>query len=915
MSDETDLPADGAPTPPPRPSDIEPIKLEDEMQRSYLDYAMSVIVSRALPDVRDGLKPVHRRILYAMKEGGYDWNRQYRKSAKAVGDVMGNYHPHGDAAIYMTLVRMAQPFSMSVRLIDGQGNFGSMDDDPPAAMRYTESRLTRIASQMLDDIDKETVDFQPNYDESTTEPQVLPAQFPNFLVNGAGGIAVGMATNVPPHNLSEAIDACIAYAQNREISIDELMEIMPGPDFPTGGAILGRSGIRNAYHTGRGSVVMRAKAEIVARGNDREQIIFTEMPYQVNKAKVVTHISHLARDKVIEGISEVRDESDREGIRLAVDVKRDHQADVVLNQLWRHTQLQTSFGCNMLAIDGGRPEMLNLHRIVQAFVQFREEVITRRTAHDLEEARRRSHILVGLAVAVANIDMVIELIRRAPDPATAKAQLMERKWDATDVAGYIKLIDDPEYALEEDGVSYFLSERQAQGILALQLSRLTGLERDKIGEELKDLAVKIEDFLDILSKQERVVSILVDELAAVKEAYGHPRRTVIEDFEGDIDLEELIPREDMVVTVSHSGYVKRVALETYRAQKRGGKGRTGMSTKDEDFVTQLMVCNTHTPVLFFSTDGMAYKMKVFRLPAGTPQSRGKAMVNVLPLNKDQSISAFLPLPEDEEEAGNLDVIFATSKGSVRRNKLSDFLNVRSNGKIAMKLDEGESLVNVAIAREDQDILLASKGGKAIRFPVEAIRVFQSRASMGVRGINLADEDRLISMTIVNHSDASTEEREAYLKHAAAIRRAQEEGTADFEATSLSAERLAELEANDQYLLTVAEDGLGKRSSIYEYRITARGGKGVELMGLDRGKQRAVAVAAFPVLEEDQLMIVSNGGQVIRTPVRDVRIGGRATRGVWIFRVAEGEKIVSVARIEDDGEEDSADETEAPAAEE
>ena len=900
MSDESDLPE---PSAAPAPSDIEPIRLEDEMQRSYLDYAMSVIVSRALPDVRDGLKPVHRRILYAMKEGGYDWNRAYRKSAKAVGDVMGNYHPHGDAAIYLTLVRMAQPFSMSVRLIDGQGNFGSVDDDPPAAMRYTESRLTRIASQMLDDIDKDTVDFQPNYDESTTEPQVLPAQFPNFLVNGAGGIAVGMATNVPPHNLSEAIDACIAYAENRDVGIDELMEIIPGPDFPTGGAILGRSGIRNAYHTGRGSVLMRATAEIVARGNDREQIIFTEMPYQVNKAKVVGHISQLAKDKVIEGIAEVRDESDREGLRLAVDIKRDHQADVVLNQLWRHTQLQTSFGCNMLAIDGGRPEMLNLRRIIQAFVQFREEVITRRTAYELEEARRRSHILVGLAVAVANIDEVIELIRRAPDPATAKAQLMARQWDATDVAGYIKLIDDPEHSMEADGRSYFLSERQAQGILALQLSRLTGLEREKIGEELKDLAVKIEDLLDILAKAERVVAILVAELQAVKAAYGHPRRTRIEDFEGDIDVEELIPREEMVVTVSHGGYVKRVPLETYRAQRRGGKGRTGMSTKDEDFVTQLLVCNTHTPVLFFSTDGMAYKMKVFRLPAGTPQSRGKAMVNVLPLAAGQSISAFLPLPETEEEAAELDVIFATSKGSVRRNKLADFLNVRANGKIAMKLEAGESLVNVAIAREDQDILLATKAGKAIRFAVADVRVFQSRASMGVRGIALAGSDRLISMTIVNHSDATVEERDAYLRHVAALRRAQEEGAADFEATGLSAERLAELEAADQYLLTVAEDGLGKRSSLYEYRITARGGKGVELMNLDRGRSQAagrtVAVAAFPIQDDDQLMIVSDGGQLIRTPVRDVRIAGRNTRGVWLFRVAEGEKIVSVARIEDD----------------
>jgi len=890
------------------PDDIAPVSLVAEMRKSYLDYAMSVIVSRALPDVRDGLKPVHRRILYTAKTGGYEWNRAYRKSANLVGEVMGGYHPHGDGAIYDAMVRMAQPFSMRAMLIDGQGNFGSMDGDPPAAYRYTEARLSKLGSGLLEDIDKNTVDFQPNYDESKQEPQVLPAPYPNLLVNGAGGIAVGMATNIPPHNLREVINACAAYIDNPTITIDELMEHIPGPDFPTGAMILGRSGIRSAYHTGRGSVIMRAKTHIEENRKDRETIVVTELPYQVNKARLVERVVQLAKDKIVEGVASANDESDRQGMRVVIEIKRDHQAEVVLNQLFKHTPLQSSFGCNILAINGGRPEMLNLQQIISAFVNFREEVITRRMAFELGKARDRAHILVGLAVAVANIDDVISLIRNSTDPTAARLELMERAWPAEDIRPLIELLDEPGRGVTDDG-TYKLSEEQARGILALQLSRLTGLERDKIASELEELAAKIKEYLEILSNRDLRMGLVRSELLAVGEEFGDDRRTSIENYEADYDIEDLIPREDMVVTVSHGGYVKRVGLDTYRAQRRGGKGRSGMSTRDEDFVANVMVCNTHTPVLFFSSRGMVYKLKVWRLPEGTPQARGKAMVNILPLEQGETITAFLPLPEDEEQADDQFVMFSTASGGIRRNRLSDFVSVKANGKIAMKLDEGDSLVNVAICQEDQDVLLSAKGGKAIRFPVTDVRVFVGRDSTGVRGMNLSAGDRVISMAILNHVAATAEERDAYVRHANAMRRAEEEGASgtDVGGGGLSQERLTQLAAAEQFILTLSEDGLGKRTSAYEFRTMGRGNQGVAAIDLGRSGSATTSVAAsFPVQDGDQLMLVTNGGTLIRTSVDEIRIAGRSTRGVYIFRVADGEQIVSVARLDDPGSSDDDD---------
>lgn len=890
------------------PDDIAPVSLVAEMRKSYLDYAMSVIVSRALPDVRDGLKPVHRRILYTAKTGGYEWNRAYRKSANLVGEVMGGYHPHGDGAIYDAMVRMAQPFSMRAMLIDGQGNFGSMDGDPPAAYRYTEARLSKLGSGLLEDIDKNTVDFQPNYDESKQEPQVLPAPYPNLLVNGAGGIAVGMATNIPPHNLREVINACAAYIDNPTITIDELMEHIPGPDFPTGAMILGRSGIRSAYHTGRGSVIMRAKTHIEENRKDRETIVVTELPYQVNKARLVERVVQLAKDKIVEGVASANDESDRQGMRVVIEIKRDHQAEVVLNQLFKHTPLQSSFGCNILAINGGRPEMLNLQQIISAFVNFREEVITRRMAFELGKARDRAHILVGLAVAVANIDDVISLIRNSTDPTAARLELMERAWPAEDIRPLIELLDEPGRGVTDDG-TYKLSEEQARGILALQLSRLTGLERDKIASELEELAAKIKEYLEILSNRDLRMGLVRSELLAVGEEFGDDRRTSIENYEADYDIEDLIPREDMVVTVSHGGYVKRVGLDTYRAQRRGGKGRSGMSTRDEDFVANVMVCNTHTPVLFFSSRGMVYKLKVWRLPEGTPQARGKAMVNILPLEQGETITAFLPLPEDEEQADDQFVMFSTASGGIRRNRLSDFVSVKANGKIAMKLDEGDSLVNVAICQENQDVLLSAQGGKAIRFPVTDVRVFVGRDSTGVRGMNLSAGDRVISMAILNHVTATAEERDAYVRHANAMRRAEEEGASgtDVGGGGLSQERLTQLAAAEQFILTLSEDGLGKRTSAYEFRTMGRGNQGVAAIDLGRSGSATTSVAAsFPVQDGDQLMLVTNGGTLIRTSVDEIRIAGRSTRGVYIFRVADGEQIVSVARLDDPGSSDDDD---------
>ncbi len=899
------------------PNGIEPVNIIEEMQRSYLDYAMSVIVSRALPDVRDGMKPVHRRILYAMNMMGLSYNKPYRKSAGVVGEVMGKFHPHGDASIYDALVRMAQDFSLRVPLVDGQGNFGSIDGDPPAAMRYTECRLEKVSDSLLFDIDKETVDFQDNYDGREQEPIVLPARFPNLLVNGSGGIAVGMATNIPPHNLGEVIDGCVALIDNPAIALDEMIKIIPGPDFPTGGIILGRSGIRSAYETGRGSLIMRAKVDIEDIRNDRQAIVVTEIPYQVNKATMVEKIAELVRDKRIEGIADLRDESDREGYRVVIELKRDAVADVVLNQLYRYTPLQTSFGCNMVALNGGKPEQMTLLDMLKAFVSFREEVVTRRTKFLLRKARERAHVLVGLAIAVANIDEVIQLIRNAPDPQTARDQLMTRRWPAADVRHLIELIDDPRHIIHEDN-TYNLSEEQARAILDLRLQRLTALGRDEIADELNEIGAEITDYLDILGSRQRVMAIVKEELMAVRNEFATPRLTTFGSGGAEMDDEDLIAREEMVVTVSHSGYIKRVPLNTYRAQRRGGKGRSGMATKDEDFVTRLFVANTHAPVLFFSSRGIVYKEKVWRLPVGTPQSRGKALINLLPLQQGERITTIMPLPEDEESWGALDVMFATTRGTVRRNKLSDFVQVNRNGKIAMKLDdENDEILSVDTCTENDDVVLTTADGQCIRFAVSDVRVFAGRNSIGVRGINLGEGDKVISMAILEHVEATPAERSAYIKRAIAERRAagsesddvvlsdDEETTGDAE---LSDARYAELAAHEQMLLTVSQFGYGKRSSSYEFRISGRGGKGIRATDPSKTAEIGKLVAAFPVEAKDQIMLVSDGGQLIRVPVEGIRIAGRSTKGVTIFHTAENEKVVSVERISESDEEESDEQT-------
>ena len=909
--------ADGGPT------GIEPISIIEEMQRSYLDYAMSVIVSRALPDVRDGLKPVHRRILYASHESGYHWNRKYVKSARPVSDVMGKYHPHGDASIYDALVRMAQDWSLRVPLIDGQGNYGSIDGDPPAAMRYTEARLTKVAHELLEDIDKDTVDFQDNYDGSDSEPKVLPARFPNLLVNGSGGIAVGMATNIPPHNLSEICNGAIALIDNPAMELPELMEIIPGPDFPTGGIVLGRSGIYSAYATGRGSILMRGKVNIEQRANDRESIIITEVPYQVNKATMIEKMAELVRDKRIEGISDIRDESDRQGYRVVIELKRDAVADVVLNQLYRYTPLQTSFGANVVALNGGKPEQLSLIDMLKAFVAFREEVVSRRTKFLLRKARDRAHVLVGLAIAVANIDEVIRVIRQAPDPQTAREQLMERRWPAVDVEALILLIDDPRHRINEDA-TYNLSEEQARAILELRLARLTALGRDEIDEELNEIGTEITDYLDILASRARIQSIIKDELAAVRDEFGTPRRTELADGGADMEDEDLIQREDMVVTVTHAGYIKRVPLSIYRAQARGGKGRSGMSTKDEDFVTRLFVANTHTPILFFSSRGIVYKEKVWRLPIGTPQSKGKFLRNMLPLEEGDRITAILPLP-DESEWDKLDVMFATTRGTVRRNKLSDFADVKRNGKIAMKFDEeGDAILAVETCTENDDVLLTADSGQCIRFAVTDVRVFAGRSSQGVRGIAMGEGDRAISMTILEHVEAEAWERAAYLKRSVSERRvaSAEEGEDEVALTNedvgeggeLSDQRYEELKAHEQFVLTVTEYGYGKRSSSYDFRVIGRGGKGIRATDISKVDEIGRLVAAFPVAPADQIMLVSDGGQVIRVPVGGIRMASRATKGVTIFDTAEGEKVVSVERITEETEEPVASQAGAGTAE-
>ncbi|PSH66399.1 DNA gyrase subunit A [Phyllobacterium sophorae] len=900
-------------TPPSGPEDdksgpisgIEPISIIEEMQRSYLDYAMSVIVSRALPDVRDGLKPVHRRILHAMNEMGLSWNRSYRKSAGVVGEVMGKFHPHGDASIYDALVRMAQDWSLRDPLVDGQGNFGSIDGDSPAAMRYTECRLEKVTESLLEDIDKETVDFQDNYDGREQEPVVLPARFPNLLVNGSGGIAVGMATNVPPHNLAEVINGCIALIDNPAIDLPEMMEIIPGPDFPTGGIVLGRSGIYSAYSTGRGSILMRGKVAVESMRGDREAIIITEVPYQVNKATMIEKMADLVREKRIEGISDIRDESDRDGYRVVVELKRDAVADVIINQLYRFTPLQTSFGANMVALNGGKPGLLNLLDILRAFVSFREEVVSRRTKFLLRKARDRAHVLVGLAIAVANIDEIIALIRRAPDPATARDQLMERRWPANDVAPLITLIADPRHTLNDDN-TYNLSEEQARAILDLRLQRLTALGRDEIADELNKIGVEIADYLEILASRLRIMGLVKDELVVIRDEFGTPRRTELTEGGADMDDEDLIAREDMVVTVSHAGYIKRVPLVTYRAQRRGGKGRSGVTMKDEDSVTRLFVANTHTPVLFFSSRGIVYKEKVWRLPIGTPQSRGKALINMLPLEQGERITTIMPLPEDEASWANLDVMFATTRGTVRRNKLSDFIQVNRNGKIAMKLEEeGDEILSVDTCDEFDDVLLTAAGGQCIRFPVTDVRVFAGRNSIGVRGITLAPGDKIISMSILGHVDASPAERSAYLKQAAAERRAQ--GADDVEeialvgeeatdVADLSPERYAELRDREETVLTVSEYGYGKRSSSYEFRVSGRGGKGIRATDTSKTDEIGKLVALFPVQDSDQILLVSDGGQLIRVPVNGIRVAGRSTKGVTIFNTADGEKVVSVEPI-------------------
>ena len=885
------------------------------MRSSYLDYAMSVIISRALPDVRDGLKPVHRRILHSMNENGYHANRPHRKSARIVGDVMGKYHPHGDQAIYDAMVRMAQDFSMRLTLIDGQGNFGSMDGDRAAAMRYTESRMARSAQALIEDLDKDTVDFQPNYDESESEPTVLPARYPNLLVNGAGGIAVGMATNIPPHNLGEVIDACLAYMDDPDITIDELIaDHVQGPDFPTGGLIMGRQGIISAFHSGRGSVIMRGLAGIEELRKDRQAIIITEIPYQVNKARMVEAMAELVRDKKIEGISDLRDESDRHGVRVVVEIKRDAVAEVVLAQLYRYTPLQTSFGINMLAINAGRPMMMNLKEIIAAFVDFREEVITRRTIYELGKARDRAHLLAGLAVAVANIDAVIALIRAAKDAGQARAALMERPWPAADVAPLIRLLDEPGRAVE-DG-HYRLSETQAKGILDLRLHRLTGLERDKIAADLSLVSEEIEGHLAILGSREKLFAVLRAELLDARETFATPRRTQLEEGEFEHDIEDLIQRQDMVVTVTNTGYIKRVPLSTYRAQRRGGKGRSGMSTRDEDFVSQVFVVNTHTPVLFFSSAGIVYKLKVYRLPIGSPTSKGKAMINLLPLNEGESITTLMPLPEDEDTWGQLFVMFATASGGTRRNRLSDFVNVMANGKIAMKLKEGDQLVRVRTCTEDEDVLLTTRAGKTIRFPVTDVRVFAGRDSVGVRGIRLDGGDRVIAMSALAHGDSTREEREAYLQAVAAGRRLAgsdysgrdgDRAEDETQAARLDTDDSVAMSAAEQFILTVSEDGFGKRSSAYEYRVSRRGGKGIAALDLGRGKGRAsTVVSSFPVIDTDQIVMVTDGGQLIRCPVDDISFMGRSTRGVTLFKTAAGESVVSVTRLRDvdeDGGED------------
>ena len=916
MDDERNTPADDAR---PAGGDIASINIEDELRRSYLDYAMSVIVSRALPDARDGLKPVHRRIFYSMHDLGMTSDKAYSKCARVVGDVLGRFHPHGDQSVYFALARMAQPFSLGLVLIDGQGNFGSIDGDLPAAMRYTECRMAPSAMALLADIDKQTVDFQENYDGKEMEPVVLPSRIPNLLVNGAGGIAVGMATNIPPHNLGEIVDACLALIDDPEVSQETLLDIVPGPDFPSGGEIIGRTGPRQALMTGRGSVIMRGLATIETIRKDREAIVITAIPYQVNKATLVETIADLVRDKKIEGIADIRDESDRSGMRIVIELKRDASGDVILNQLYRFTALQTSFGVNMLALNHGRPQQMGLRELIGAFVDFREEVVVRRTKFELNKARDRGHVLVGLSIAVANIDEVIHIIRSSADPSEARERLVARSWPAGDMMPLIELIADPRTVLEGAG-QVRLTDEQARAILALTLSRLTGLGRDEIEGEARSLAGAIAGYLELLSDRARIMAVVREELVEVRDKFAIPRRTAIVDGDADVEDEDLIAREEMVITVTHGGYVKRTPLATYRSQRHGGKGRSGMRTKDEDAVTGVFSASTHAPLLFFTSGGKAYKLKVWRLPLGDPNARGKAFVNLLPIDQGESITSILPLPEDEATWDKLDVMFATRSGNVRRNKLSDFAQINRAGKIAMKLDEGDSIIGVGLCTRENDVLLTSTSGRAIRFSVEDVRVFAGRDSTGVRGIRLGDGDRVISMAILNGVDATPAERGGYLKWSRAMQRAtgeegedvaaapDDEEEVEGDAAELSEERRIALGAAEQFILTLSTEGIGKRSSAYDFRRTGRGGQG--LLAQDLTRKGGKLVAGFPVENGDEILLVTDQGQLIRCPVAQIRVAARNTQGVIVFRTAEHEHVVSVERLagsggSDDGAADEA----------
>ncbi|WP_171180033.1 DNA gyrase subunit A [Ruegeria sp. HKCCA4633] len=905
MSDTPEIPENMDETPPERPVyDGPTVSIESEMRTSYLDYAMSVIVSRAIPDLRDGLKPVHRRILYAMHETGNTHDKAYRKSARPVGDVMGKYHPHGDSAIYDALVRMAQDFSMSLPLLDGQGNFGSMDGDNPAAMRYTEVRMDKPAAALLADIEKETVDFQDNYDGKDKEPTVLPARFPNMLVNGAGGIAVGMATNIPPHNLGEVVNATLALIDDPDLTSEQLIEYVPGPDFPTGGVMLGRSGARKAYLEGRGSVIIRAKTRVEEIRKDRYAIVVDEIPYQVNKASMIEKIAEAVREKRIEGVSHVQDESDRNGVRVVVELKRDATPEVVLNQLYRFSPMQTSFGCNMLALNGGRPEQLTLRRFLTSFIDFREDVVARRTAYDLRKARERSHILCGLAVAVSNVDEVVATIRSSADAAEAREKLMTRRWPAAEIEGYLRLIDDPLSKMNDDG-TYNLTEVQARAILELRLQRLTQLGVKEVTDELEELAAKIKEYLDILSSRERIMSIIGDELRDVREKFAVDRRTEIVDWSGDMEDEDLIEREDMVVTVTSGGYIKRTPLADFRAQKRGGKGLSGMQTKEEDVVTNLFVANTHTQLLFFTTEGMVYKLKTWRLPQSSRTGKGKAIVNILPIPTGVSIAAIMPVDVPDEEWENLQTVFATSAGDVRRNRLSDFTNVRRNGKIAMKLPEGVELVNARICSEDEDVMLVTNSGRAIRFRTTDVRVFNSRESTGVRGIKLTNGDRVVSMSVIRHFEADPDERAAYLKMRRAVAGIADDGEVDEDEAapgSITQERYAQMSAAENLILTITTGGAGKLSSSHDYPVRGRGGMGVAAM--DKAMRGGELVASFPVEIDDQIMLATSKGQSIRVPVDGISFRSRSAGGVRVFNTGKGEEVVSVAWIADQGEDET-----------